>query len=165
MECFSFRQDVNSIDKINRPYSPYHGRFDYEHDNSNDRWQSVSRSLSPLARDYSPWRRENVDPPGVVQPIESGRYSPFVQRFYQSSSTHQTSDIYGSPMISRKRLRQVLRIYNMDIQTLKIFLQVSIGTSVSRASWFDQPSIIDIAFRSSIETRITTHYPVYSKLC
>lgn len=88
-------------------------RFE-ERDSSVDRWQSVSRSLSPFTRDYSPWRRENVDPPGVVQPIvETGRYSPFVQQRLGQyppppplppPQTHPpTSDIYGSPMISRKR--------------------------------------------------------------
>ncbi|XP_003424065.1 dual specificity mitogen-activated protein kinase kinase 7 isoform X2 [Nasonia vitripennis] len=42
-----------------RPYSPYR-----------ERWQSSTgpRSLSPFARDYSPWRRENVDPPVIQLP-------------------------------------------------------------------------------------------------
>lgn len=112
-------QDTN-LDNNDRPYSPYRiGRYD-ERDigNKTDRWQGgVSRSLSPFARDYSPWRRENVDPP-VIQPPppvtcdSSGRYSPFFQqRLAQLSSQQpatlqtypQTQDIYGSPMINRKR--------------------------------------------------------------
>lgn len=90
-----------------RPYSPFSQRLD-ERDGSRDRWQGVSRSLSPFARDYSPWRRENVDPPGVVvQPTEDGgKYSPFMQpRFrHQSPQNHPpTQDIYASPLVSRKR--------------------------------------------------------------
>lgn len=101
-----YRQD--STIEGNRLYSPYHGRFTEDRDTSKERWQGVSRSLSPFARDYSPWRRENVDPPNVIQSTESGRYSPFLQqRLGQTPSvpqTHpQTQDIYGSPMISRKR--------------------------------------------------------------
>ncbi|XP_076159963.1 uncharacterized protein LOC143143022 isoform X4 [Ptiloglossa arizonensis] len=101
-----YRQHVDQ----NRDYSSNHcstnGQED--RDTSKERWQSVSRSLSPFARDYSPWRRENVDPPNVVQATESGRYSPFLQqRLGQSPpvpQTHpQSHDIYGSPMISRKR--------------------------------------------------------------
>ncbi|XP_012287215.1 dual specificity mitogen-activated protein kinase kinase 7 [Orussus abietinus] len=99
-----YRQDGNLADV--RPYSPYRGRFE-ERDGSSDRWQNVSRSLSPFARDYSPWRRENVDPPGVVQPVgENARYPSFVQkRLGQSTAAPQThpQDVYGSPMISRKR--------------------------------------------------------------
>jgi len=112
-------QDASNLDNNSRSYSPYRSsRYD-ERDSNNegDRWQSVTRSLSPFARDYSPWRRENVDPPGVIQPPplvkcdNSGRYSPFLQqRFAQSAQpatalhTHsQVQDIYGSPMISRKR--------------------------------------------------------------
>ncbi|XP_057326018.1 dual specificity mitogen-activated protein kinase kinase hemipterous-like [Microplitis mediator] len=103
--------DINSLDK-----SSYHNNRFEERDSSTDRWQSVSRSLSPFARDYSPWRRENVDPPGVIQPItEPNKYSPFVQqRLGQYSTPTQTPpsslqthppsyEIYGSPMISRKR--------------------------------------------------------------
>lgn len=103
-----YRQDINITDSGNRSYSPYHGRFE-ERDSSKDRWQNISRSLSPFARDYSPWRRENVDPPGVIQPTcESGRYSPFLQQRLShiptTPQTHpQSQDIYGSPMISRKR--------------------------------------------------------------
>ena len=103
-----YRQEVNYADTGSRPYSPYHSRYD-ERDSSKDRWQTAPRSLSPFARDYSPWRRENVDPPGVVQPVtENGRYSPFVQRRFEHHptvpQTHpQSQDIYGSPMISRKR--------------------------------------------------------------
>ncbi|EFN60468.1 hypothetical protein EAG_14821 [Camponotus floridanus] len=111
-------QDTN-LDNNDRPYSPYRiARYD-ERDigNKTDRWQGgVSRSLSPFARDYSPWRRENVDPP-VIQPPpvtcdSGGRYSPFFQqRLAQLSSQQpttlqtypQTQDIYGSPMINRKR--------------------------------------------------------------
>ncbi|EFN82078.1 Dual specificity mitogen-activated protein kinase kinase 7 [Harpegnathos saltator] len=107
------QQDTNLMDGNGRSYSPYRSRYD-ERDTSKDRWQGMSRSLSPFARDYSPWRRENVDPPGVIQPpapsCESGRYSPFLQqRLAQppppAPQTHplQTQDIYGSPMISRKR--------------------------------------------------------------
>ncbi|KAG8034477.1 hypothetical protein G9C98_007553 [Cotesia typhae] len=100
--------DINSLDK-----SYHNSRLD-ERDGSADRWQTVSRSLSPFTRDYSPWRRENVDPPGVIQPItESAKYSPFVQqRLGQYSTptqtppislqTHSPYEIYGSPMISRK---------------------------------------------------------------
>lgn len=104
-----YRQDTNITDSGNRPYSPYHGGRYEERDNSKDRWQNISRSLSPFARDYSPWRRENVDPPGVIQPpCESGRYSPFLQQrlgqIPTAPQTHpQSQDIYGSPMISRKR--------------------------------------------------------------
>ncbi|XP_012228603.1 dual specificity mitogen-activated protein kinase kinase hemipterous-like isoform X2 [Linepithema humile] len=108
-------QDAN-LDN-GRPYSPYRRYDDRDGNGKTDRWQGgVSRSLSPFARDYSPWRRENVDPPGVIQPPppptscdNSGRYSPFLQRFAQPSpqkpATSQTysHDIYGSPMISRKR--------------------------------------------------------------
>lgn len=105
-------QDAN--DNNDRPYSPYRfGRYD-ERDSGNktDRWQGgVSRSLSPFARDYSPWRRENVDPP-VIQPPPpitcdgGGRYSPFYQQqLSQKPAAPQTypQDIYGSPMINRKR--------------------------------------------------------------
>ncbi|XP_015608574.1 dual specificity mitogen-activated protein kinase kinase 7 [Cephus cinctus] len=103
-----YRQDSNLVEVSSRPWSPYHGRVE-ERDSSRDRWQGISRSLSPFARDYSPWRRENVDPPGVVPPpSESGRYSPFVQqRLGQPppvpQSHPQAQDIYGSPMVSRKR--------------------------------------------------------------
>ncbi|XP_076654194.1 uncharacterized protein LOC143359809 [Halictus rubicundus] len=103
-----YRQDVNSIDTSSRLYSPYHGRYTEDRDTTKERWQGAPRSLSPFARDYSPWRRENVDPPNVIQPTESGRYSPFLQqRLGQNSAAPQThsqaQDIYGSPMISRKR--------------------------------------------------------------
>lgn len=121
MRSFSpYRTQDANLDNNDRPYSPYRiGRYD-ERDSGNkiDRWQGgVSRSLSPFARDYSPWRRENVDPP-VIQPPppvtcdSGGRYSPFFQqRFAQLPSQQpaapqtypQTQDIYGSPMISRKR--------------------------------------------------------------
>ncbi|XP_070165430.1 dual specificity mitogen-activated protein kinase kinase hemipterous isoform X1 [Polyergus mexicanus] len=120
MRSFSpYRTQDANLDDNDRPYSPYRiGRYD-ERDSGNkiDRWQGgVSRSLSPFARDYSPWRRENVDPP-VIQPPppvtcdSGGRYSPFFQRFAQLPSQQpaapqtypQTQDIYGSPMISRKR--------------------------------------------------------------
>lgn len=111
-----YRQhDTNLADGNVRSYSPYRSRYD-DRDTSKDRWQDMSRSLSPFARDYSPWRRENVDPPGVIQPptssstCDSGRYSPFLQqRLAQppplAPQTHppQAQDIYGSPMISRKR--------------------------------------------------------------
>lgn len=106
----------NLVDGNSRSYSPYRGRYDERDANGGkDRWQGVSRSLSPFARDYSPWRRENVDPPGVIQPpppssCDSGRYSPFLQqRLAQppplAPQTHppQMQNIYGSPMISRKR--------------------------------------------------------------
>lgn len=87
-------------------YSPHLGRYE-ERDKSIDKWQTESRSLSPFKRDYSPWRRENVDPPGVIQPaIETSKYSPFIQhrKFSSSTQSHpQSHDIYGSPMISRKR--------------------------------------------------------------
>ncbi|XP_058802701.1 dual specificity mitogen-activated protein kinase kinase 7-like isoform X2 [Phymastichus coffea] len=55
----------NLSDQEPRSYSPYYAR-----DNSHERRQSSGpRSLSPFARDYSPWRRENVDPPVIqVQP-------------------------------------------------------------------------------------------------
>lgn len=93
---------VNMSDS--RAYSPYYGRFE-ERDSSGDRWATAPRSLSPFRRDYSPWRRENVDPPGVVQPLETGRYSPFVQpRQYHPPQTHPPAhEIYASPMINRKR--------------------------------------------------------------
>ncbi|GAB1866433.1 mitogen-activated protein kinase kinase [Camponotus japonicus] len=112
-------QDTN-LDNNDRSYSPYRiARYD-ERDigNKTDRWQGgVSRSLSPFARDYSPWRRENVDPPVIQSPPlvtcdSGGRYSPFFQqRLAQLSSQQpttlqtypQTQDIYGSPMINRKR--------------------------------------------------------------
>lgn len=108
-------QDTN-LDN-GRSYSPYRRYDDRDGNSRTDRWGGVSRSLSPFAsRDYSPWRRENVDPPNVIQPPppptscdNSGRYSPFLQRFAQSSPQKPTApqtyphDIYGSPMISRKR--------------------------------------------------------------
>ncbi|XP_015518260.2 dual specificity mitogen-activated protein kinase kinase 7 isoform X1 [Neodiprion lecontei] len=100
-----FRQDANFAETRNRPYSPFSSRLE-ERDGSRDRWQGISRSLSPFARDYSPWRRENVDPPGVVQPTnEGGKYSPFMQQVrHQSPQTHPPiQDIYGSPLVSRKR--------------------------------------------------------------
>lgn len=105
------QQDTNLMDGNGRSYSPYRSRYD-DRDTNKDRWQGMSRSLSPFARDYSPWRRENVDPPGVIQPpppssCDSGRYSPFLQqRLVQpppAPQTHPPQDIYGSPMISRKR--------------------------------------------------------------
>ncbi|EZA48885.1 Dual specificity mitogen-activated protein kinase kinase [Ooceraea biroi] len=111
-------QDASNLGNNGRSYSPYRSsRYDERDSNKADRWQGVTRSLSPLARDYSPWRRENVDPPGVIQPPppikcdNGGRYSPFLQqRLVQSAQpaaaphTHpQVQDIYGSPMISRKR--------------------------------------------------------------
>ncbi|XP_033227350.1 dual specificity mitogen-activated protein kinase kinase hemipterous-like isoform X2 [Belonocnema kinseyi] len=105
---FPYRQDINYADTGNKPYSQYNTRYD-ERDSSKDRWRTAPRSLSPFARDYSPWRRENVDPPGVVQPVsENERYSPFVQRRLEHHPavhhTHpQSQDIYGSPVISRKR--------------------------------------------------------------
>lgn len=111
-----YRQDANNlVDGNTRSYSPYRSRYDERDANGKERWQSASRSLSPFARDYSPWRRENVDPPGVIQQpppasCDNGRYSPFLQqRLTQppppAPQTHppQTQDIYGSPMISRKR--------------------------------------------------------------
>ncbi|XP_014476701.1 PREDICTED: dual specificity mitogen-activated protein kinase kinase 7-like [Dinoponera quadriceps] len=104
------QQDANLVDGNGRSYSPYRSSRYEERDSSKDRWQNVSRSLSPFARDYSPWRRENVDPPGVIPPsCDSGRYSPFLQqRLAQpppppAPQTHPPQDIYGSPMISRKR--------------------------------------------------------------
>lgn len=111
-----YRPESNPIEPSARPYSPYHGRFEEQRDSSKERWQNAPRSISPFARDYSPWRRENVDPPGVIQPLpqppppptDSGRFSPFLQqRLGQTPpvpQTHpQTQDIYGSPMINRKR--------------------------------------------------------------
>jgi len=114
-----YRIQDASLDSNGRPYSPYRNSRYEERDGGNkaDRWQGgVSRSLSPFTRDYSPWRRENVDPP-VIQPPpatydNSGRYSPFLQhRLAQPSSQQsaalqtypQSQNIYGSPMISRKR--------------------------------------------------------------
>lgn len=112
-----YRTQNVSLDSNGRPYSPYRSSRYEERDSNKDRWQGgVSRSLSPFTRDYSPWRRENVDPP-VIQPPpstydNSGRYSPFLQhRFAQPPSQQpatlqtypQTQNIYGSPMISRKR--------------------------------------------------------------
>lgn len=114
-----YRTQDASLDSNGRPYSPYRSSRCEERESGNkaDRWQGgVSRSLSPFTRDYSPWRRENVDPP-VIQPPpatydNSGRYSPFLQqRFTQPPSQQpavlqtypQTQNIYGSPMISRKR--------------------------------------------------------------
>lgn len=112
-----YRTQNVSLDSNGRPYSPYRSSR-YEERDKADRWQGgVSRSLSPFTRDYSPWRRENVDPPGVIQQPpatydNSGRYSPFLQqRLAQLSSQQsatlqtypQTQNIYGSPMISRKR--------------------------------------------------------------
>lgn len=102
-----FRQTDGTVTETrNRPYSPFSSRLE-ERDDSRDRWQGVSRSLSPFARDYSPWRRENVDPPGVVQPTnEGGKYSPFMQQRirHPSPQTHPPiQDIYGSPLVSRKR--------------------------------------------------------------
>jgi len=114
-----YRTQDASLDSNGRPYSPYRNSRYEERDGGNkaDRWQGgVSRSLSPFTRDYSPWRRENVDPP-VIQPPpatydNSGRYSPFLQhRLAQPSSQQsaalqtypQSQNIYGSPMISRKR--------------------------------------------------------------
>ncbi|KAK0089008.1 hypothetical protein PV325_009759 [Microctonus aethiopoides] len=95
---------------LKEPKQHYRSRYS-ERESSLDRWQEVSRSLSPYTRDYSPWRRENVDPPGVDQLInETGRYSPFVQRRSGQyppplPQTHpQCHDIYGSPMINRKRI-------------------------------------------------------------
>lgn len=115
-----YRTQNVSLDSNGRPYSPYRSSRYEERDSGNkaDRWQGgVSRSLSPFTRDYSPWRRENVDPPGVIQQPpatydNSGRYSPFLQqRLAQPPSQQsaalqtypQTQNIYGSPMISRKR--------------------------------------------------------------
>ncbi|XP_012056844.1 PREDICTED: dual specificity mitogen-activated protein kinase kinase 7-like [Atta cephalotes] len=115
-----YRTQDSSLDSNGRPYSPYRSSRYEEQDDGNkaDRWQGgVSRSLSPFTRDYSPWRRENVDPPGVIQPPpatydNSGRYSPFLQRLAHPPSQQsaalqtyppQTQNIYGSPMISRKR--------------------------------------------------------------
>ncbi|XP_077273904.1 uncharacterized protein LOC143903809 isoform X1 [Temnothorax americanus] len=114
-----YRTQDTSVDSNGRPYSPYRSSRYEEHDGGNkaDRWQGgVSRSLSPFTRDYSPWRRENVDPP-VIQPPpatydNSGRYSPFLQHriaqppLQQPATLQtypQTQNIYGSPMISRKR--------------------------------------------------------------
>ncbi|XP_011633408.1 dual specificity mitogen-activated protein kinase kinase hemipterous-like isoform X2 [Pogonomyrmex barbatus] len=111
-----YRTQDSNLDSNGRPYSPYRSSR-YEERDKTDRWQGdVSRSLSPFARDYSPWRRENVDPP-VIQPPpatydNSGRYSPFLQqRLTQPPSQQSTApqtypqmqNIYGSPMISRKR--------------------------------------------------------------
>ncbi|XP_066586702.1 dual specificity mitogen-activated protein kinase kinase 7-like isoform X2 [Prorops nasuta] len=122
-----FDKESDGVDFHSRLFSPYkqstnqahdyhsnlcaingqarHERYGYqERDDS-----TAPRSLSPFARDYSPWRRENVDPPGVVPAnCESGRYSPFVQQRLAhlsslSKSHAQAQDIYGSPMISRKR--------------------------------------------------------------
>ncbi|XP_014206927.1 dual specificity mitogen-activated protein kinase kinase 7 isoform X2 [Copidosoma floridanum] len=92
-----------------RPYSPYYGR-----DSSRERWQSgAPRSLSPFARDYSPWRRENVDPPVIQIPGASDRYvSSIVQQRLaqlptsvpQNNHHHgQLQNVYASPMVSRKR--------------------------------------------------------------
>lgn len=115
-----YRAQDASLDSNDRPYSPYRSSRYEERNGGNkaDRWQGgVSRSLSPFARDYSPWRRENVDPPNVIQPSpatydNSGRYSPFLQQrlvqppLQQPAALQtypQTQNIYGSPMISRKR--------------------------------------------------------------
>ncbi|KAL0121097.1 hypothetical protein PUN28_008667 [Cardiocondyla obscurior] len=114
-----WRTQDTSSDNNGRPYSPYRSsRYEERDSGKADRWQGgVSRSLSPFARDYSPWRRENVDPPNVIQPPpatydNSGRYSPFLQQRLAQPSPQQsaaiqtypqTQNIYGSPMISRKR--------------------------------------------------------------
>lgn len=85
-----------------RPYSPYCGR-----DSSRERWQTLGpRSLSPFARDYSPWRRENVDPPVIQLPVQTNdtKYttsSIAKQRFEHISAA--TQNVYASPMLSRKR--------------------------------------------------------------
>ena len=101
------RKDLNCADTGNRSYSPYHSRFD-PWENSKDRWKTAPRSISAFTRDYSPWRRENVDPPGVIPPVRgNGRYSSFIQNRLEQLSTvpqtyPKTQDVYGSP-ISRKR--------------------------------------------------------------
>ncbi|XP_011506178.1 PREDICTED: dual specificity mitogen-activated protein kinase kinase 7-like [Ceratosolen solmsi marchali] len=89
-----------------RSYSPYCSRRLEERDGSRERWQMTPRSLSPFARDYSPWRRENVDPPVIQLPSSSERYSSLVQqRLGQISRVPHAQDqnAYASPMVSRKR--------------------------------------------------------------
>ena len=100
-----------------RPYSPYCGRRYEERDSSRERWQTAPRSISPFARDYSPWRRENVDPPVIQLPSSSSssssgseRYNAAImqQRLGQIPTVPQThhaqvQNIYASPMLSRKR--------------------------------------------------------------
>jgi hypothetical protein len=93
-----------------RPYSPYCSRRFEERESSRERWQSTPRSLSPFARDYSPWRRENVDPPVIQMPSTSERYATMVQqRLGQIPRVPhaQEQNAYASPMVSRKRYEQV----------------------------------------------------------
>uniref|UniRef100_A0ABD2XE91 mitogen-activated protein kinase kinase n=1 Tax=Trichogramma kaykai TaxID=54128 RepID=A0ABD2XE91_9HYME len=119
-----------------RPYSPYYSgsitSSGCRRDSSRDRWMQHQhtgpRSLSPFARDYSPWRRENVDPPVIQLPAASERYhvtpvhQPRIpqqtQHHYQQQQQQQQprihpavahvmqvnrNDAYASPIMSRKR--------------------------------------------------------------
>lgn len=101
-----------------RPYSPYCGR-----DSSRDRWQTTTapRSLSPFARDYSPWRRENVDPPCIQVPdandlryTSSTAYSSILmsqsnRQQQQQQQIEQAQNLYASPMLSRKRWCKIFK--------------------------------------------------------
>lgn len=105
-----YRGGVQSLAEAEaRPYSPYCGRRYEERDSSRERWQTGPRSLSPFARDYSPWRRENVDPPVIQLPVTNDKYTPssiVKQRFEQFSAAmpqSQMHNVYASPMLSRKR--------------------------------------------------------------
>lgn len=99
-----------------RTASTYYSRYE-DRDLSWDRWQKAPRSLSPFSRDYSPWRRENVDPPNVAQfNNETARYSPFVQRISSVSAVPQSQQsIYGSPMVNRKRWLTIQMFTNLDL--------------------------------------------------
>lgn len=100
---FFSRQDSGVAEVGSKSNSPCYNRLD-DQDNIEERWHSTRRSLS---RDYSPWRRENVDPPNVAQlnSSDSGRFSSYVhQRLGQIASVPQANQQdYSSPMASRRR--------------------------------------------------------------
>ncbi|XP_051166894.1 dual specificity mitogen-activated protein kinase kinase 7-like [Leptopilina boulardi] len=109
------RTSINSQSRDDgRSYSSYQSHTE-QRESSGDLWQTA-RSQSPHVRDYSPWRRENVDPPGVIPPvIENGRHTSYVQsRLEPVPQTHlHSQDIYGSPMINRKRFPSETQSQNL----------------------------------------------------
>lgn len=97
-----------------RPYSPYCGSS--RRDSSRDRWMQTQgpRCTSPFTRDYSPWRRENVDPPVIQLPPANEKNNTAVQQriSYPQTIIHPAvshaiqinrNDAYASPIMSRKR--------------------------------------------------------------
>lgn len=154
---------TTSISSQNRDFGRTHSSYSNnaeQQECSGERWQT-KRSQSPHVRDYSPWRRENVDPPGVIPPVvENGRHSPYVQSRLEHIPVPQThlhsQDIFGSPMINRKRYPSEIKtqtLYNSHASELLI---TRLGHHIKQ----EPPSTISqfpVCSKESAKKRLTSY--------